>query len=116
MACTHPLQPLYQTENGVVFQCQSCGWFNVLFGPVMLGHSVQGLYDLKTFVDTLNPEIDPALHVGARCYHMRLPRVPIGLVFTAEEMEELSDLLHGATVMHELNGMLNSELGMGGSA
>jgi hypothetical protein len=116
MACNHPLQPLYQTENGVIFQCQRCGWFNILFGPVLLGHSAQGLYDLKTFVDTLDPEINPAMHIGARCYHMRLPRVPIGLIFTAEEMEELSDLLRGATVMHELNGLLNDELGPGGSA
>ncbi|HMB93805.1 MAG TPA: hypothetical protein VKP65_23330 [Rhodothermales bacterium] len=86
----------------------------LLFGPLLLGHSVQGLYDLKTFVDTLEPEVNPAMHVSARCYHMRLPRVPIGLVFTAEEMEELADLLHGATVMHELHDMFDSELGSGG--
>ncbi len=109
MACTHPLEPLYQTEHGIVFRCRCCNWFNVFFGPIILAHSVHGFQELKTLIEQIVPEQDLAFHVGARCYHLRTGNRQVGLAFTQEEIEELRELLKGAAVMYELDTILKKD-------
>lgn len=110
MKCSHPLKPLYQTAQGTVFRCRCCGWFNVLFGPVVLTHSRQGFRALCALIHALEPELDPALHVGARCYHLRTANRQIGLTFTEDEVDELRELLAGAAAMDELDGLIDDAL------
>ncbi|RMH61360.1 MAG: hypothetical protein D6685_09435 [Bacteroidetes bacterium] len=111
MSCTHPLDPLFQTEQGIVFRCRCCGWFNVVFGPVILAQDRRGFNELRTLIDRLRPEVDPARHAGARCYHLHTANRQIGLAFTQEEMDELRELLAGAAAMDELDALLQGTLG-----
>lgn len=62
-------------------------------------------------IDALVPELDPATHIGQRCYHLRTTSGDVGLVFTAEEVEELRSLLAGAVAMDELDVLLHETLG-----
>ena len=111
MDCTHPLKPLYQTDHGIVFLCRGCGYFHVVFGPVILAHDTRGFTELKQRVETLEPERDPSTHVGERCYHLHTKSRQVGLAFTPAEVEELRDLLGGAAAMLDLETLLRDELG-----
>ena len=109
--CKHPLKHLYHTEHGIVFRCESCYHFHVVFGPIILPHDARGFIELKRLVDTLEPELNPATHIGERCYHLHTVGGEVGLVFTPAEIDELRALLAGAMAMNELDGMLKETLG-----
>ena len=106
--CKHPLTTLYKTERGVVFRCPGCNRFNVVFGPVILPHDARGFMALKQLVETLEPDRNPATHIGKRCYHLQTADGQVGLAFTPDEVEELRALLAGAAAMNELDGMLRA--------
>ena len=106
--CKHPLTTLYKTERGVVFRCSGCNHFNVVFGPLILPHDARGFMALKRLIETLEPDRNPATHIGKRCYHLQAAGGQVGLVFTHDEVEELRALLAGAAAMQELDGMLKT--------
>ena len=63
---------------------------------------------MKRLVETLEPDRNPATHIGKRCYHLQAAGGQVGLAFTPDEVEELRALLAGAAAMNELNGMLKT--------
>lgn len=109
----HTLEPLYSTDQGTVLRCRSCGRTNVFFGAIILSQQAEGLDALRRVVDDLEPITRADLEVGARRYMLRTPDRQIGFAFTEEEINELRDLLAGASTMAELSGLLEETLGTG---
>lgn len=114
MACSHIPDHLFETENGVVLRCDQCGWFNVLFGPVVLANDRDGFKELRDLIVSLEPQEGAAHHASDRRYQLHTANRQIGLAFTEAEVEELRDLLNGAAAMDELDGLLDDALSSSG--
>ena len=106
-----PLKSLYQTDQGIVFRCKGCGRFHVVSGPVILAYDARGFLELRHLVERLEPEQDPATHIGERCYHLQTPSRQIGLAFTPAEVEELRELLDEAAASLNLKALVHEKLG-----
>jgi hypothetical protein len=113
MACSHPLEPLFQTENGFVFRCKHCKWLNICFGPVILALSESRLAQFRTLVASLEPSEDTRHDLNGRRFHLSMSDRSMGLALTEEEVTEILELLDGALAMVELDGLVSNSLGAG---
>ncbi|MEM1041041.1 MAG: DUF6686 family protein [Bacteroidota bacterium] len=115
MNCSHPLDPLFQTDRGAVFRCEHCGWFNVLFRPVVFTHSREGFEDFCALIRMLEPDPGADPQTNECCYHLHTPDRQIGLLLSQEEVDDLRELLDGAAAMDELDGLIDDALDPTGS-
>ena len=113
MACSHPLEPLYRTDRGIVYQCHRCGWTNLVFGPLILAQDLSGFFELKRLLENLEPTGPPERPAEARCYHVRTANRQIGFAFTQDEIDELRELVRGTAAMLNLSTLLRETLGSG---